>query len=71
MKLLQEVALEAIVFAQYLTNREDEPLLAHPPYPILMTIPIGLLLSPDYWEILLKDLPSSNHLLWCRLMDML
>lgn len=72
MKLLQEIALEAIVFSQYLNNnREDEPLLAHPPYPILMTIPTGLLLSPDYWEILLKDLSSSIDLLRCRLMDML
>ena len=52
-------------------NREDGPLSAHPPYPILITTPIGLLLSPDYLEILLKDLSSSIHLLWCRLMDML
>ena len=52
-------------------NREDEPLSAHPPYPILITTPIGLLLSPDYLEILLKDLSSSIHLLWGRLMDML
>ena len=72
MKCLQEVALETIVFSQNRnSNREDKPLSAHPPYPILMTIPTGLLLSPDYWEILLKDLSSSIDLLRCRLMDML
>lgn len=36
-----------------------------------MAIPTGLLLSPDYWEVLLKDLPSSIHLLWSRLVDIL